>query len=278
MDTTVLIVIIVLLLIALAAAGVILSRRRKSEQLQDHFGPEYERSLKETGDRKKAEAQLSEREKRVRELDIRDLRPEERDRFSTSWADIQRGFVDDPVQSVRSADALVVDIMRTRGYPVDDFERRAEDISVEHPNVVHHYREARAVREATDHGTVDTDQQRHAVTSYRSLVEELLGSRDGTDDRSDRRDDDRDDHRDEHRDHRRDDRRDDDRGDDRRIDDHVDSNGRTDSHPDRSADSRGPVARAADALRGDRDAADTDRHVTDSRPVTDRPNREEHTR
>ena len=193
MDSTVivLIVIIVLLLLALGAAGVILSRRRRSERLQEHYGPEYERSLRESGDRRAAEAELTTREQRVAELDIRDLRPEEREQYRASWSNIQQGFVDDPVRSVHAADRLVTEIMRTRGYPVDDFDRRAEDISVAHPQVVQHYRDARSVREATDAGTpVDTDQQRKAVTSYRSLVDALLGS--DKDDRSDdRRSDDR---------------------------------------------------------------------------------------
>ncbi|MBW0093912.1 hypothetical protein I4I73_23500 [Pseudonocardia sp. KRD-184] len=171
----VLIVVVVVLVIALGVAGVLLSRRRRSERLQERYGPEYDRTLAETGDPREAESRLVEREKRHRSLDVRDLSHEERDRFGASWAEIQRGFVDDPVQSLRRADGLVVEIMRTRGYPVDDFERRAEDISVEHPQVVAHYREARAVRDATEHGAVDTEQQRHAVTSYRSLVEALLG-------------------------------------------------------------------------------------------------------
>ena len=85
---------------------------------------------------------------------MRDLNPEERDRFRASWNEIQRGFVDDPRQSLRSADLLVAEIMRTRGYPVDDdFDRRADDLSVDHPRVVQHYREARQVRDAS--GEVD---------------------------------------------------------------------------------------------------------------------------
>ncbi len=179
MGTTVivLIVIIVLLVVALAAAGLVVARRRRSEQLQDHYGPEYERTLAQTGDRRAAEAELAEREKRHHQLDVRDLRPEERDGFAASWTTIQRGFVDDPVRSVREADALVVDIMRTRGYPVEDFERQAEDISVEHPQVVARYREAREIRQASENGVVDTEQQRHAVTSYRALIDALLGDR-----------------------------------------------------------------------------------------------------
>ena len=96
------------------------------------------------------------------------------------WNEIQRGFVDDPRQSLRSADLLVAEIMRTRGYPVDDdFDRRADDLSVDHPRVVQHYREARQVRDAS--GEVDTERQRTAVTSYRSLINALLGDGDTAD-------------------------------------------------------------------------------------------------
>lgn len=220
MDSTVivLIVVIVVLALGLIAAGVMLFQRRRTERLQEHYGPEYERSLSQTGNRRAAEAQLSEREKRHRELDIRDLRSDERERFAASWADIQREFVDDPKRAVHDADMLVLDIMRTRGYPVGDdggdFERRAEDISVEHPDVVQHYRQAHAVRDATERGDVDTENQRSAVTSYRSLVTALLDDHGSADDRSDDRADDRDRSRDDRtRDDRsRDDRSHDDRG------------------------------------------------------------------
>jgi hypothetical protein len=175
----VLIIVVVLLVIALGAAGAMLARRRRSENLQEHYGPEYERTVIQTGDRRAAEAQLTEREKRHSGLDIRDLKPEERDRFDTEWTSVQRGFVDDPVSAVHRADTLVDEIMRTRGYPVDDdFERRAEDISVEHPKVVQHYREARETRVATDNGAVDTERQRHAITSYRALINALLDRND----------------------------------------------------------------------------------------------------
>jgi hypothetical protein len=173
-STTVIVLIVVIVVLALAVGGYFLSRQRKSQRLQEHFGDEYERSVEQTGDRKSAEAELSEREQRVRKLDIRELRPEEREGFTERWATIQRGFVDDPAKSLRDADGLVVEIMKLRGYPVEgDFDRRAEDISVEHPSVVKHYRDARAVHDAS--GNVDTEQQRSAVTSYRSLVEALLG-------------------------------------------------------------------------------------------------------
>lgn len=177
MNTTVivLIVVIVLLVLALAGVGAVLARRRRSVQLQDRYGPEYARTLNRTGDRRAAEQELVGREERHRSLDVRALQPEERDRFDAEWTDVQRGFVDDPVQAVDRADSLVTEIMRTRGYPVDDFDRRAEDISVEHPQVVHSYREARAIHDATRAGSADTEQQRRAVTSYRELIDALLG-------------------------------------------------------------------------------------------------------
>lgn len=246
MDSTVivLIVIIVLLLLGLGAAGVVISRRRRSERLQETYGSEYERSVRESGDRKSAEAELTSRERRHSELDIRDLRPEEREGYRATWSDIQQGFVDDPVQSVREADRLVTDIMRTRGYPVDDFDRRAEDLSVAHPAVVQHYRDARTVREAIDQGNeVDTDQQRRAVTSYRSLVDALLGSDTATD------------------------------GHDRRADDrYADDDRHAD---DRPADDRHPNDRRhtddGDGRRDARHATDDRRHTTDDRNADRRP-------
>lgn len=208
----VLIVVVVVLVLALAAIGMLLARRRRSKQLREHYGPEYERSLAETGDPKSAEAALRDREKRHSELDIRPLEPRQRADFEDRWTVVQRDFVDDPARAVHDADALVTEIMRTRGYPVDDFDRRAEDVSVEHPRVATHYREARQVAQAVRRGEVDTELQREAVTSYRSLVEALLesdgslgDSANGTASRH-RRDDGVEHDR---RDHRRDDRRDD---------------------------------------------------------------------
>jgi hypothetical protein len=183
-DTTVLLAIVMgFLLIAILVRGVIIARRKRSEDLRQRFGPEYERHVAETGDRTAAETELREREQRRDKLDIRELRPEERDRFQESWSSIQRDFVDNPSRALNDADGLINGIMRTRGYPVEDFDRRAEDISVDHPDVVRQYREARGVRndsaDDSGGGSVDTERQRHALTAYRSLVAALLG-RDAT--------------------------------------------------------------------------------------------------
>jgi hypothetical protein len=169
------VVVIVLILIVAVVLGLVMARRRRSTQLQERFGPEYERTVSAaSGDRRAAETVLSERQQRREQFDVRDLDDAERGRFRESWNEIQRGFVDDPRQSLHSADLLVAEVMRTRGYPVDDdFDRRADDLSVDHPRVVEHYRDARRVRDAG--GEVDTENQRTAITSYRSLIDALLG-------------------------------------------------------------------------------------------------------
>jgi hypothetical protein len=185
------VVVIVLVLLVAVVLGLVLARRRRSAQLQQQFGPEYERSVSAAdGDRRVAEALLAERQQRREKFDVRDLRPEERTRFRDSWNEIQRGFVDDPQRSLHSADQLVAEVMQARGYPVDDhFDRRANDLSVDHPRVVEHYREARRVRDSDE---TDTEQQRRAVTNYRALVDALLGddeahASDRADDRTDAR-------------------------------------------------------------------------------------------
>lgn len=177
MDATVvvLIIVVVLLIAALVALGVMFARRRRSDQLREQFGPEYENQLSETGDRNAVEQDLQARRNRRAKLDIRPLEDAERAKYQRSWESIQRGFVDDPNRSLHEADHLVLEVMRTRGYPTDDAGRRVEDISVDHPEVVRHYREAREVaqRSATN-GKTDTEHQRRALTSYHKLVDELL--------------------------------------------------------------------------------------------------------
>ena len=172
--TTVLIVVVVLLLIAVAALGWVVYTRHRSERLKEQFGPEYDRRVAETGDRQAAEAELRERNQRRKNLDVRALRPEERTRFQDTWATIQPQFVDDPSRAVIDADRLILGIMRTRGYPVEDFDQRADDLSVDHADIVRHYREAHTVRDASVDGSADTEMQRRALTAYRALVDALL--------------------------------------------------------------------------------------------------------
>lgn len=173
MNTVVLIVIVVALVVAAAVAFVVYQRRR-SEQLQQRFGNEYERTVREADDRRAAEKDLRQREKRRSQFEVTPLAGADAARYREEWAAIQGRFVDEPAEAVEQADRVVVQMMRECGYPVDDFDQRADDISVDHPDVAQHYREAHAVAVAQARGDADTEQLRQAVTSYRQLVDALL--------------------------------------------------------------------------------------------------------
>ncbi len=163
-------VVVAALLIAMFAIG---GRRRRG--LQERFGPEYDRTVESSGDRRAAERDLREREERHEELDIRELTPAARDRYFDEWRVVQTRFVDSPGDAVTEADTLVQQVMRDRGYPVDDFETRAEAVSVDHPHVVENYRAAHTVWAANERGEATTEDLRQSLVHYRSLFEELLG-------------------------------------------------------------------------------------------------------
>ena len=165
--------VLIVALIAVAAWAAAQRRRKESLRLQQRFGPEYVRLVKEVG-RSKAEAELAAREKRVEGLDIVALSPADATKFRQAWVAIQARFVDDPKASVVEADHLVYDLMAKRGYPVGDFERRAADISVDHPAVVSNYRAARAIALRDDRTEANTEELRKAVVHYRALFQELL--------------------------------------------------------------------------------------------------------
>lgn len=180
MDKTTIIIIAVVLAV-LVVAGFFLMRRRRTEELQSRFGPEYERALKETGDKSKAETELQRREKRVEKLSIRPVDPAQRERFSAEWQRVQAEFVDNPENSVRDADILLQEVMRTRGYPVENFDQVAADVSVDHPTVVQHFRTAHDIARRHSKGEGNTEDLRNAMINYRALFEELVADSPATD-------------------------------------------------------------------------------------------------
>jgi hypothetical protein len=174
-DTGLLIVVIIAVVV-IALLAVVVARRRRSEGLQTRFGPEYPRTVARADDRRAAEAQLAEREQRHRQLDIVELAPDARARYLEAWRAAQGRFVDDPATATREADTLVTKVLRERGYPVEDFGQQADDVSVEHPDVVENYRAAHALALANDQGLASTEDLRQAFVHYRSLFAELLGT------------------------------------------------------------------------------------------------------
>ncbi|HWI82265.1 hypothetical protein [Ramlibacter sp.] len=168
-------IIAVVVVLALAAVAVWLwSRREQSKRLEQRFGPEYRHAVERHGDVAKAEAELRDRERRVEKLNIVPLAPADAQHFADGWRTLQARFVDNPQGVVGEADQLVRELMLRRGYPMGDFDRRAADISVDHPHVVEHYRAAQAIALRDRRGEADTEALRQAVVHYRALFDELL--------------------------------------------------------------------------------------------------------
>jgi len=164
------IVAVVVVLLVIGALSV--ARRRK---LQQRFGPEYDRVAGEMNSRRKANAELAERERRVRGLDIHPLDETARARYEGEWTAIQERFVDRPGQAVAQAGILVTSVMKDRGYPTEGYDQILADLSVEHANTLDHYRQAHDVSLRTEGGTVSTEDLRLGMLHYRALFGDLLG-------------------------------------------------------------------------------------------------------
>lgn len=172
-----LLILVAVVAILVVVGGWLLYNKRRSDHLRSQFGAEYERQVEQKGSRSKAEADLAEREKRVSKLTLRPLIPADQDRFLDRWTKVQATFVDDPERSVDYADALLAEVMTARGYPVSDFDQRAGDISVDHPNVVQQYRAGHDIAVRHSRGEASTDDLRQALIHYRALFEELVTER-----------------------------------------------------------------------------------------------------
>ena len=175
MDTWLWILIAIVAFVVVVGIAVYMARgHRRRRTLRARFGPEYARRMEGASSRRKAEADLAGRADRRDQLDIRPLTEASRQRYAAEWAELQARFVDRPVVAVVDADELVAQVMRERGYPVDDFESQSELVSVDHPDVVQNYRSGHAIYAKTATGKASTEDLRQAVVSYRALFEDLL--------------------------------------------------------------------------------------------------------
>jgi hypothetical protein len=169
--------IILLLFVGLilgALLGVMFNRVQRTKKLQDKFGPEYEHTLDELGDKREAERNLEERLNHVKQLDIRPLTEKEMDRFSEDWRLTQAEFVDEPLSAIQKADRLIREVMKTRGYPVEDFEQRVADISVNYPELETNYRGLHSLAVKGTKEKVSTEEMRKAMVHGRALFENLV--------------------------------------------------------------------------------------------------------
>ncbi|MCX4092313.1 hypothetical protein [Nocardia sp. alder85J] len=170
-SVVIVVVVIVVVVAALAAAAWPMARRQR---LRSRFGPEYDRVVTETGDRRSAEHELAERERRHAEYDLRELTDEERQRYTGQWTEVQERFVDDPEAALQDADRLIAEIMSERGYPAEDFDRQVADLSVRHAEPLEHYRSAHEISTRAGDTEVSTEDRRAAIVNYRELFEDLL--------------------------------------------------------------------------------------------------------
>jgi hypothetical protein len=175
MNSQALMILIAAVVLAVAVGGAYAYvMRRRREQLRHRFGPEYDRTLAQAGDPARADAILAKRLDRVDRFKLRPLSREQADAFAQQWQHVQARFVDDPDSAVNDADQLVGRVMAARGYPTDDFDRLADDVSVDHPLVVENYRTARALMARRATGEIQTEELRQAVVNYRALFTDLL--------------------------------------------------------------------------------------------------------
>ena len=172
--------VVIVAVLVILAVGYLVSAHGRRRHLQDRFGPEYERAVRESDSRKDAEQQLRAREERHAKLDIRPLDPRTREQYATKWTEVQERFVDAPSFAVTEADALVTAVMAERGYPTDDFEQRLSDLSVAHAATLDHYRNAHDISSRAARQEATTEELRQAMVHYRALFQELLGDSDSS--------------------------------------------------------------------------------------------------
>ena len=115
----------------------------------------------------------SEREERREELGLKTLPEASRERYREWWRTVQAQFVDDPRSAIRAADDLIQSVMAERGYPAEEFEQRAADLSVDHPDLVQNYRQGHRLAETSRDNGASTE-ARQAMVHYRALFEELV--------------------------------------------------------------------------------------------------------
>lgn len=174
------IVIAIVVIVAVLAGLFLWNRNRQSAELKSRFGPEYERTLQTVGDERKAETVLAERQKRVASYTIKPLPADMRAHFVETWRQVQAKFVDDPKYAVTRADDLLGEVMQARGYPMSDFDQRAEDLSVDHAEVVQNYRKGHDIALRHSRGEASTEDLRAAMIHYRALFDNLVSEPEAT--------------------------------------------------------------------------------------------------
>jgi hypothetical protein len=166
---------IIIAVIVVVAVVFVASAEMRRAKLRRQFGPEYDRLVQKLGSRRKADAELAERQRRVRALNIRELSPEQQASYSGDWTAVQERFVDTPAEAVGAAHTLIWNVMRDRGYPAEDRTTSMDALSIHHGRSMEGYREVQGLQTES----ASTEQLREAMIRYRALFEDLTGLRNG---------------------------------------------------------------------------------------------------
>src|SRR5215469_4277134 len=168
-------IVAIIVAVALMILVIALMTTMRRRQLRQPFGPEYDRVVDEKQSQRKADAELAERERRVRSLDIHPLDETIRVKYAAEWTAIQERFVEQPEQAVTQARLLVTSVMKDRGYPTEDHDQILADLSVGHAGTLDHFRAANQISMQAEEGTAGTESLRLAMLHYRALFSDLLG-------------------------------------------------------------------------------------------------------
>lgn len=179
MNQPALIAIIAIIAVALLVGIWLTVRRKRSDHLRERFGDEYDRTVDTSKDRATAEAELKRREGRVDGLDIRPLSEAEHRQFAVEWRDVKGVFVDSPTEAVLHADRMLANMMKVKGYPMADFNRRFEDLTVDHGDVARHYRDGHQIVDRHGSGDASTEDLRQAMKHYEALYDHLVSDAEG---------------------------------------------------------------------------------------------------
>jgi hypothetical protein len=166
---------IIIVVIVVVAAIVVASGELRRARMRRQFGPEYDRLAQELGSKKKADAELTARQRRVEALNIHELSPDQQASYSGDWTVVQERFVDAPAEAVSAAGTLIWEVMRDRGYPADDRSASMEALTVYHARSLDGYRQTAELRTET----ATTEELREAMIRYRALFEDLTGLHNG---------------------------------------------------------------------------------------------------
>ncbi|MVU77311.1 hypothetical protein GPX89_08635 [Nocardia sp. ET3-3] len=169
-------IVVVAVVVVIVAAVLIARPALRRQRLRRRFGPEYDRAVEQSDDRRGAEHELIEREHRHANLDLHELSAEQKQHYLMAWSGVQQQFVDDPAGAVTAADRLVTTLMSERGYPSENYDQQLADLSVEHTATLDHYRAAHSVATRPAAAQVSTEDMRAALVHYRVLVQDLIDS------------------------------------------------------------------------------------------------------